>query len=204
MKRIYEGWLARDESGELCLGQCKPNSESGVWINMGEYMQLSDSDFPDVTFKNSPVKVRMTIEVSKEEKDTLPSFDEQQGAPIIDIEIPFGARDSELQEATYIIPKGFHAEIQGDEVVIKKGEKKSSWSEEDENNLIDTCVAIRKFYHGTNGAQELIDWLKSLKQRCTWKPTGEQIVALRWVLNNIPYNKHKEEISGLLDQIKDL
>lgn len=66
MKRTYEGWLARDESGELCLGQCKPNSESGVWINMGEYMQLSDSDFPDVTFKNSPVKVKMTIEVSDE------------------------------------------------------------------------------------------------------------------------------------------
>lgn len=33
---------------------------------MGEYMQLSDSDFPDVTFKNSPVKVKMTIEVSDE------------------------------------------------------------------------------------------------------------------------------------------
>ena len=38
----------------------------------------------------------------------------------------------------------------------------------------------------------------------TWKPSKEQIVALRWVLNNVPYNKHKEEISGLLDQIKEL
>lgn len=37
-----------------------------------------------------------------------------------------------------------------------------------------------------------------------WKTSEEQIVALRWVLNNVPYNKHKEEISGLLDQIKDL
>ena len=37
-----------------------------------------------------------------------------------------------------------------------------------------------------------------------WKPSNEQIIALRWVLNNIPYNKHKEEISGLLDQIKEL
>ena len=32
----------------------------------------------------------------------------------------------------------------------------------------------------------------------------EQIIALRWVLSKIPYNIHKEEISGLLDQIKDL
>ena len=38
----------------------------------------------------------------------------------------------------------------------------------------------------------------------TWKPSKEQIIALRWVLNNILYNKHKEEISKLLDQIKDL
>ena len=37
-----------------------------------------------------------------------------------------------------------------------------------------------------------------------WKPSDEQIIALRWVLNNITYNKHKEEISGLLDQIKGL
>lgn len=38
-----------------------------------------------------------------------------------EIEIPFGAKDSELQEETYYIPKGFHAEIDGDKVVIKKG-----------------------------------------------------------------------------------
>lgn len=41
------------------------------------------------------------------------------------IEIPFGAKDSELQEATYYIPDGYHAEINGNEVVIKKGEIKS-------------------------------------------------------------------------------
>ena len=38
------------------------------------------------------------------------------------MEIPFGAKDNELQEATYYIPDGYHAEINGNEVVIKKGE----------------------------------------------------------------------------------
>ena len=38
------------------------------------------------------------------------------------IEIPFGAKDSELQEVTYYIPNGYHAEINGNAVVIKKGE----------------------------------------------------------------------------------
>lgn len=41
------------------------------------------------------------------------------------IDIPFGAKDSELQEATYYIPDGYHAEINGNEVIIKKDEQKS-------------------------------------------------------------------------------
>lgn len=62
MKRTYEGWLARDERGELFLGQNMPNNDCGYWVNMGECMQLKDSDFPEVTFEKSPVKVRITIE----------------------------------------------------------------------------------------------------------------------------------------------
>lgn len=53
------------------------------------------------------------------------------------IEIPLGAKDSELQEAIYYIPKGFHAEIDADKVVIKKGEKPAAWSEDDEEMLED-------------------------------------------------------------------
>jgi len=80
-------------------------------------------------------------------------------------EIPFGAKDSELQEATYYIPKGFHAEIDGNKVVIKKGnqkfikyirkdafiEKASKWIEEN----------IKKWYenikvHGFRGMTPLM------------------------------------------------
>lgn len=41
------------------------------------------------------------------------------------IDIPFGAKDSELQEATYYIPDGYHAEINGNEVIIKKDNQKT-------------------------------------------------------------------------------
>ena len=44
-------------------------------------------------------------------------FEQQQA-----IEIPFGAKDSELQEVTFHIPNGYHAEINGNAVVIKKSE----------------------------------------------------------------------------------
>ena len=83
-----------------------------------------------------------------------------------DIEIPFGAKDSELQEATYFIPKGFHAEIDDDFVIIKKGEP-TTWNKEDEelvkwsiNNLTELKDRFGEEY-GKVG--KCIDWLKSLK-----------------------------------------
>lgn len=66
MKRIYEGWLSRDASGDLYFGQEKPIDNGGIWHDMGENMQLSDSDFPNVTYEKSPVKVTMTIDDSVE------------------------------------------------------------------------------------------------------------------------------------------
>ncbi len=62
MKRTYTGWLSRDERGDLFLGQYKPNCDCGYWVNMGENIQLPESDFPEVTFKNSPHRVSVTIE----------------------------------------------------------------------------------------------------------------------------------------------
>lgn len=62
MKRTYEGWLSRDASGELYFGQKKPIDNGGIWNDMGENMQLSDSDFPEITYESSPVRVTMTIE----------------------------------------------------------------------------------------------------------------------------------------------
>lgn len=81
-----------------------------------------------------------------------------------------------------------------------KPQPKQEWSEEDEKFFNDTIA----FFEGTKNALDHADWLKYIKERLTWKPSKEQIIALRWVLNNIPYNKYKEEISGLLDQIKNL
>jgi len=70
----------------------------------------------------------------------------------IKIEIPFGVKDSELQEYSYYIPKGFYAEIDDDKVVIKKDEKHIDWLEKqgppepEENSFESDSVekAIRK------------------------------------------------------------
>ena len=82
------------------------------------------------------------------------------------IEIPFGAKDSELQEATYYIPKGFHAEIDDDKVVIKKGEKSAGWSKDDEAMFQSCTGAIwAADYYLYEDKQDMEAWLKRLKDR---------------------------------------
>ena len=54
--------------------------------------------------------------------DAKHEIEKQSESTITNIEIPFGANDSELQEVSYYIPEGFYAEIKDDRVVIKKAE----------------------------------------------------------------------------------
>ena len=97
---------------------------------------------------------------------------EQKPNLILDIEIPFGVKDSELQEASYYIPEGFHAEIEGDRVTIKRGEQKSTWSEEDEmhirelERLVKQVWAIAEHENNKDTIHKMSDlsfFLKTLK-----------------------------------------
>ena len=97
----------------------------------------------------------INVEVVDADKKELKKIEDE-------IEIPFGAKDSELQEATYYIPKGFHAEIDDDKVAIKKGEKSAAWSDEDENYLQSAENAC-EYQYGKNTSTIL--WLKHLKDR---------------------------------------
>lgn len=55
--------------------------------------------------------------------------------------IPFGASDSELMEATYFIPQGYHAVIESNKVIIKKGEEPvSNDLEEAAHSYVDTTI----------------------------------------------------------------
>jgi len=140
---------------------------------------------------------------TKEQRDTLMKaitdagftfdFEKKELKKIEDeIEIPFAAKDSELQEATYYIPKGFHAEIDDDKVVIKKGEKPTTKREEEER-MLNLIIAVFEVNHPNEYfkanelndpnmravyTEEIVAWLKSLKQRIGWKPSKEQIDAL--------------------------
>lgn len=94
--------------------------------------------------------------------------------------IPFGALDSKLMEATYFIPQGYHAVIDGNKVIIKKGEEPVSNDLEEAARKIatrhshitgDTYYANDAWFF-KKGAQwqkermieKACEWLKSYRQ----------------------------------------
>ena len=100
-----------------------------------------------------------------------PTENKDYSAPF-NIEIPFGAKDSELIQETIRIPDGCYAFIEGNEIVIKKGEK-PAWSEEDEkfiNDIEESLLAYKIIVMDNdielaNYIEKEINWLKFLKDR---------------------------------------
>lgn len=90
----------------------------------------------DSIFYGKPIDPDILTVVMKDGKrlycDEVCPIDSLQEEPISThdavVEIPFGAKDSEFVEASYHIPDGYHAEIIGNEVVIKEGEAPKSKS----------------------------------------------------------------------------
>ena len=70
------------------------------------------------------------------------------------IEIPFGAKDSELVETTYFIPEGMEAVIEGDKVIIRR---KESEDEKIRGAIIDHLK--------DNNLTEWAAWLEKQKQQ---------------------------------------
>ena len=64
----------------------------------------------------------------------------------------------------------------------KQGEQGPAWGEEDEKKLRGICNYI-SCSDSPEGFEEWIDWLNSLKDRYTWKPSDEQMEALAWALS---------------------
>ena len=84
---------------------------------------------------------------------------------------------------------------------LKKIKKNTAWSEEDNYNL-QCCIAkvqsdIDNGRIGRN--RELLNWLESLKDRCAWKPSEEQLRELHCVISGCSF-----ETPVLVELEKDL
>ena len=102
------------------------------------------------------------------------------------------------------------------DAIYNRYENPSEWSKEDEDlfDLLHTCVCrcisdpYWEYSKRVKVSKEIIpfiDWLKSLRPYKQWKPTQEQLDALKWQLENINENswqyKATEELYNQLNEL---
>lgn len=92
-------------------------------------------------------------------------------------------------------------EKQGERNELKKIEQKSAWSEEDEETLNNI---LNDLSQNVIPDDEDTQWLKSLKERYTWRPTEEQMKALKNAAFDAGYEQHFKEEDVLESLIEDL
>ena len=102
---------------------------------------------------------------------------------------------------------GYEWDAENKELI--KIEHKTAWSEkynEHVNSLLKRLDGLcRKEFTTTRFAiNEDENWLKSLKERYTWKPSDEQMNTLEYYMHTLVCNEHKEVLFGLYADLKKL
>lgn len=108
-------------------GEFRTN-ERGFMGQADDYFTPATKEQRDILFAKME-EAGYEWDADKKELKKIVAWLEKQGEKTInqpDFEIPFGAKDSELIEESYYIPKGYHAEISKDKVTIKKGEQRTN------------------------------------------------------------------------------
>lgn len=164
--------------------------------------------------------------------DATEAIEHGEQKSILDIEIPFGAKDSELEDVTYYIPKGYHAEIEDNKVVIKKDKQKlvkclfsnDSYTDEERKVLCDGCKVECELKQKPWSKEDEVMlnliceyipfslggrmWLKELKNRVqprsTWKPSDEQMYNLSEAAHCKSAFFDCNILIGLYDELKKL
>ena len=112
-----------------------------------------------------------------------------------------------LENALYdaVVKEGYEWDAEKKE--LKKIEQNPAWSKEDEEMLNQVIEDIVKLAGPHVCYHKDVDWLKSLKERHTWKPSDKQIEALDFAADCIvppEFCFKRKELKGLLEQLKKL
>ena len=150
-----------------------------------------DGDFDDGSILYFDID--STKPATKEQRDLLFSKMKEAG-------YEWDAEKKELRKI-HVIDEG-KAEMDYCFTKMMNGEKVSSaWSEEDEERIknILLVLGVQVCWNGATGNKENpyqkeIDWLKSLKQRYTWKPSDEQMDALNEKMSKTDEEMINEEM----------
>ena len=84
-------------------------------------------------------------------------------------------------------------------------EKNAAWSEEDMSKVQRICKYLneaKKYYADITEVRECMDWLKSLEDRYTWKPSDEQMNDLKIAIDSFTFEK--DYLQELYEDLKKL
>ena len=122
-----------------------------------------------------------------------------------------GAHPATKEQRDLLFQKMHEAgyEWDADKKELIKIEQKPAWSEEDERNLqgiIDEIEVSKNDAPDYDVAtyNRFLSWLKSIKERYTWKPSEEQMNTLEYYMHTLVCNEHKEVLFGLYADLKKL
>ena len=210
---------------------------SDAWVL--DYDELAKLPKEEVEKQEEKLQGKTALEAIKEEKvdnanKVEPKFKVKYAGSEYDVieikEFPGGiiyyGIEDEPNHIDYILPE--NCEIISGYGVKEKGSpyptkpaifsgQNPAWSEEDDYNV--QCLVAKVTSDIQNGNvgrnQELIDWLKSIKDRVQpqnlWKPSDEQIKALEYFIRGIgesghvsPYDANLKLVHSLLNNLKKL
>ena len=143
-------------------------------------------------------------ELKKIEQSKLTAFEEEVKDMINDYRDAIGENDVTTEEVKK------HAAY-----LLSLIPQKSAWSEEDKNRLnhvikiIDFNIENGDYYYGYNGRDylsknEIVNWLKSLKDRYTWKPSEEQMKSLSLATQCVYAEEDIKNLESLYTDLKKI
>lgn len=173
------------------------NANKEYWRGYREGKQEFVDKYAELE-KQSEEKPRYSIgDVLCDKSCTTLNKDAQPNFEIIDI-----------RNGMYICDKCSFPISQQDEyeLVAKRIEQESAWSEEDESWFKELELMALSFSNDVSYLKKFFDWLKSLKQRIEWKPSDEQITVLELAskYERVFTPKQIDILIGLKEQLKKL
>jgi len=100
------------------------------------------------------------------------------------IEIPFGAKDSELYKFEYTIPEGYEARIEDGKVIVKKKESEDERIRKDLIEYLTHRAEVTGFIDEDKDCKRWIAYLEKQKEQkpAEWKPQQESLEALMYAI----------------------
>ena len=216
---IYKGIVTEDTFKYYAL-----LSEKGITVNDAAFSHLTSCIIPATKEQRDKLEKAMadagyTFDFEKKELKKI----EQK--PAEDVDLPEFESHLCLMFQKFRT-KGMYTNGEIIDYVKEHSQKlrdiliKPAWSEEDEYCLngaietelymLDVVNGVKKFDVGNNSIKEEctkeLNWLKSLKDRYTWKPSDEQMKALNAInaTGGISYVGQGQELINLFNDLKKL